>query len=98
MRYIFDTNIILHIVRNSSVWQKIKTNYNFSNSKIFISTAVPSVYVDRLKSEMDKFPYWHDDGLDAMSYLYDLMKEYHFSYWQDDVVPEYEAVNPNIGY
>ena len=37
MRYIFDTNIILHIVRNSSVWQKTKTNYNFTNSKIFIS-------------------------------------------------------------
>ena len=37
MRYIFDTNLILHIVRNSLVWQKVKDNYNFYESKIFIS-------------------------------------------------------------
>ena len=37
MRYIFDTNIILHIVRNSSAWQSVKNNYNFSDSKIFVS-------------------------------------------------------------
>ena len=39
MRYVFDTNIILHIVRNSPVWKEIKDkfNFDFSNNKIFIS-------------------------------------------------------------
>ncbi|RLD56101.1 MAG: nucleotide-binding protein [Bacteroidetes bacterium] len=39
MRYILDTNIILHIVRNSPVWQKTKSKYNlgFVENKLFIS-------------------------------------------------------------
>lgn len=68
------------------------------NSKIFISKAVPQAYRQRIADEMDKFPYWHDDGLDAASYLFDMIKDYHFAYWGDDVVPQYEAVNPNVGY
>jgi predicted nucleic acid-binding protein len=39
MRYLLDTNIILHIVRNSSVWQKIRTSYGLyeAENKIYIS-------------------------------------------------------------
>lgn len=68
------------------------------NSKIFISKAVPEIYKQRFMDEMDKFPFWHDDGLDAASYLFDMLKDYHFAYYQDDFVPEYIADNPNIGY
>jgi hypothetical protein len=68
------------------------------NSKIFISKAVPVAYANRLKLEMDKFPYWHDDGLDAASYLFDMVKDYQFCYYSDDVIPKYEAVNPLVGY
>jgi len=49
------------------------------NSKIFVAQSVKAIYVDRLKMEMDKFPYWHDDGLDALSYVYDMMKDYNFA-------------------
>lgn len=55
-----------------------------SNSKIYISTDVPDVYRQRLRSEMDKFPAWHDDGLDALSYLYDIIKDYRFIIRDDD--------------
>ena len=68
------------------------------NSKIFISKAVPAVYVDRFKMEMDKFPCWHDDGLDSASYLFDMVKSYQFAYYNDDVVPQYTPVNSLTGY
>lgn len=39
MRYIFDTNIILHVMRNSETWKKVDTQFNFNNpqNKIYIS-------------------------------------------------------------
>lgn len=53
-----------------------------NNSKIFISKAIKKEYRDRLIEEMDKFPYWHDDGLDILSYLYDVIHNYRFGcYW-----------------
>ena len=49
-----------------------------NNGKIKISAAVPVGYRERLKLEMEKFPFWHDDGLDTLSYLYDMVKTYKF--------------------
>jgi hypothetical protein len=49
------------------------------NGKLWISTAIPSAYRERLKLEMSKFPYWHDDGLDALSYIYDMLKDVRLS-------------------
>lgn len=54
------------------------------NGRVFISRAVPSAYRDRLKEEMDKFPYWHDDGLDSLSYLYDMIRDYRFPVAEDE--------------
>ena len=51
------------------------------NSKIFMSKKVPIVYRERLLTELSRFPFWHDDGLDALSYIYDMINEYHFSYY-----------------
>lgn len=48
------------------------------NGKIFISAAVPTGTRERLKLEMEKFPFWKDDGLDALSYVYDMIKDYRF--------------------
>lgn len=67
------------------------------NSKIFFSSDVPNAYTDRLKVEMDKFPYWHDDGLDAASYLYDMLKDYRFMQIPQEA-PQYEPVNELVGY
>ena len=68
------------------------------NSKIFLSKDVPEVYRNRFRTEMDKFPYWHDDALDAASYLYDIIKEYRFAGHGDVHIPEYEPVNALVGY
>ena len=39
MHYLFDTNILLHIMRNSELWMKTEERFNFfgDNNKVFIS-------------------------------------------------------------
>lgn len=49
-----------------------------NNGKIFLSEGISSAYRQRLQFEMDKYPFWHDDVLDALSYVYDLVKNYRF--------------------
>lgn len=46
--------------------------------KLHLSTSVPVAYRERLKLEMHKFPYWHDDALDGVSYIYDMIRNYRF--------------------
>lgn len=62
----------VHRIQSALTWP-------LNNGKLFLSSDVPSSYRDRLRTEMEKFPYWHDDGLDAFSYLYDMMKHYRFT-------------------
>lgn len=57
--------------------------WGLNNGKIHISQYLNSVYKERLKKEMDNFPYWQDDGLDALSYVYDMIKGHHFSYYSN---------------
>lgn len=49
------------------------------NGKIKVARSVPVGVVDRLKMEMRRFPAWHDDGLDALAYVYDLLREFNFA-------------------
>jgi hypothetical protein len=49
-----------------------------NNGKIFYSTACPSNFIDRLKMEMRNFPVWHDDGINMLAYLYDVLRDYWF--------------------
>lgn len=49
------------------------------NGKIHVVDTVEARDIERLKYEMEKFPAsGKDDGLDALSYLYDLVKNYRF--------------------
>jgi len=66
------------------------------NSKIFISTSIPSVFRDRLRMEADKFPFWHDDGLTMLAYFYTMIKDYHFSWYEEDNNEEDERKVVNI--
>lgn len=49
------------------------------NGKIHISKSCPVAVRERLRQEMLKFPYWHDDGIDCLAYLYDIISEYKFA-------------------
>ncbi len=59
---------------------RIEANLSWplQNSKIHLAKTIPMKYRERLKVEMEKFPYFHDDTIDALSYLYDLIKDYKF--------------------
>jgi len=59
-----------------------------NNSKLYYSKSIKSGYIERLKQEMDNFPLWHDDVLNMMAYLYDMIKEYNFP----KPVSEYELM------
>jgi hypothetical protein len=54
---------------------------------------------------MDKFPHWHDDGLDALSYLWDILKDHRFmsndaGEWLDKVAMDmtWKPQNAAVGY
>jgi hypothetical protein len=63
-----------------------------NNSKWHYSTKINKETIQRLKDEMDKFPFWHDDGLDICSYLYDVIKDYKFSSFKLKPLPR-----PKVG-
>ncbi len=48
------------------------------NSCWFISKSVPKAYRAQLYTEIEKFPFYHPDGLNNMAYLYKLIEEFTF--------------------
>ncbi|MBL0320568.1 MAG: hypothetical protein IPP74_14930 [Alphaproteobacteria bacterium] len=53
-------------------------SWPLKNGKIHILESINRASRDRLGMEMEKFPAWHDDGLDMLSYVYDIIKTYRF--------------------
>jgi hypothetical protein len=68
--------------RGRNKLRRIRTalGWSFRNGKIKIATSIPIAFRDRLRNEMDKFGAWHEDGLDALSYIRDVMDETGFKY------------------
>lgn len=101
-RYISENNNTLvylkHGGRNKTHRISSALQFPLNNSKIFISNKVKGDVKNKLKNELDTFPYGHDDGIDALSYLYDVIKDFKFSSYMNEKVPEYEPANVNIGY
>ena len=62
-------------------------SWPLNNGKLHISKLVPITYRERLRNEMEKFPYWHDDALDALAYLYDMIQNYKFPYQYNQYKP-----------
>lgn len=61
--------------------ERIESNlmWLINNGKVFIASTCPNNVVERLKVEMNQYPFWHDDALDALSYGVDLIKDYKFT-------------------
>lgn len=53
------------------------------NGKIHYSAEVSFVVIERIKTEMAKFPVWHNDALDSLSYFYDILRNYRFGAFQE---------------
>lgn len=64
-------------------WIRTALSWPFRNGKIHILHSIPYVYRNRFKEEMDKFPMWHDDGLDALSWYPIMLEEIDFDYLTD---------------
>jgi hypothetical protein len=46
---------------------------------------------------MDKFPFYHVDILDGIAYVYDMLKEFRFQYFQDVDEDEEVYSEPQTG-
>jgi len=49
-----------------------------NNGKIHIVEGLSNAVVERIRIEMSRYPFWHDDAIDAMSYIFDLIKDFKF--------------------
>jgi hypothetical protein len=68
-----------------------------NNGKIFYSTDIPERYIDAVREEMDKFPFYHVDIIDGIAYVYDMMKSYKFQHHYDLDEDEEPYVEPQTG-
>ena len=72
--------ILKHGNRNKKQRIADALHWPLLNGKIHISNGVPDIYRNRLREEMDKHPFWKDDGIDALSYIYDILDDFGFQY------------------
>jgi hypothetical protein len=81
-------NLILVGPKGREKKSRIETalSYPLDNGRVHVVAGdVSADVITRIKQELDKFPYWRDDATDAISYIYDLLKEYKFPlYHQGD--------------
>jgi hypothetical protein len=61
--------------RNKKMFIEKALAWPLNNGKLFYSTAIGAPFIERLKMEMENFPLWHDDALNALSYTYDVLHD-----------------------
>ncbi len=73
----FGGNLMLLAPAGRSKNYKIETNLSWplNNGKLHIVDDLPEEAVNELKSECNKFPFFHVDILDMMAYLYDILAD-----------------------
>lgn len=60
--------------------------YPINTGSFHICTSVQADMIQHILLEFEKFPSWKDDGIDAISYLYDITKDYIFPNIQDTLL------------
>jgi hypothetical protein len=68
-----------------------------NNGCLHYSTDISLKYIDAIKEEMQKFPFYHVDILDMWAYAYDLFKEFHFVSYKDEEEYEDNVVSIETG-
>lgn len=69
--------------RNKRKFIEASLSWPLANGKIHYSSSIPVHFIERLKMEMNFFPFWHEDGLNMLAYLYDVLKETHFPAFEE---------------
>jgi len=64
-----------------STENRVESNLQWplTNGKLYYSTSVPATYIEMIRDEMNKFPYFHVDIMNMWAYLYDMLKDYRFN-------------------
>ena len=62
-----------------------------NNGKIHYSSAINKKHIERMKMEMEKFPFFHSDIVNILAYLYDMLKDFRFNSGQKKTV-DYQKV------
>lgn len=74
-------NRMMHILkpRGRKKEKRIEENISppLNTGLVYVCDSLPMGVRVELEAEMERFPYYKDDGLDAMSYIWDLINEYH---------------------
>lgn len=74
-------NGMLHVLKpkKRSKVQRIEENLApaLNHGLVFVTDGVPQTTMQLLQDEMERFPLFSDDGIDALSYVWDLIQEYH---------------------
>jgi len=80
-----NTLITLSPAGRSKVYRvEAALQWPLNNSKLYYSTGIQRNYIDMIRNEMDKFPFYHVDILDMMAYAYDLFKKFRFQSYRKD--------------
>lgn len=53
--------------------------------RVSLSTNIPQKYQDRLETEMNRFPHWHEDGVEAVAYGYEMVKGWNFANYRSEL-------------
>lgn len=74
-----------------------------NNGMLYYSKSIHSRYIDMIREEMSKFPFYHVDILDMWAYVYDMIKNFRFVDSRDIGMYEYnyepiEGMNVTTGY
>lgn len=72
-------------IRNKTERIKTALEWPFKNGKWHYLDTIAPVYLQALKEEIEQFPRGKDDGIDLMSYAYDVIADYKFP--ERDLIP-----------
>jgi hypothetical protein len=70
--------LLKHRGRNKDNRIASAVQWPLCNMKIFISKRISHAYREKLKIEMNQFPFGTKDSLDALAYLWDLINDFRF--------------------
>lgn len=91
-------NLVLLTPAGKTKARKIETalSYPWFNGKIHYSTRLSQRILDMLKSECDRFPWYHVDILDMLSYIYQLLEALKFQFFLEETEEDDEDESPRL--
>ena len=91
-RFVTEDNGMLHVLYTGGRKKQDRVEGNLGpplrHGLVYMLDTVPSAVQHRLKEEMQRWPMWKDDGVDGLSYVWDMLKDCRFSMTPRPAGPE----------